>query len=478
MSATARWCRRSPARTATLAGVVIVALVALAGLAGCRVDADEFQSRVFHCDTTAPDPLCGTDRDDQPMTCFAARQLGGADFCTESCGDEPMSLPDEDAVCVQGNAKLKACNPAADPSDASASCGQREFGCLRTDVLSDEGVCITMSPCLEDKDCPDPVRSTCAATFLKDLYAGAGDALRADHLYCLQKGCKKNASSCSPGETCLRDVIPEAANPPDICVPNCDSKLRCPPNHFCFQKISGPANPAVCIPGLLGFVCTSDVDCLMGTCQSDGDPTPDQGLKLCTTACERDDQCQRFDSGQGLFVCVNGHCATPNAYRGASCDTDADCTRDQGTSCVRFSTDFTQQGTCLRPCAADGTCAARAGIGHACLPLLGQNGTMSLACFPGYFSLPCFSNDACVGGLTCRGADPTNNTPGLCTSLCASDQDCTGNRFIGDQGYCGLPAAPLCLPLKDDGAACVDSKECKSKACAASKCGTGKGTGS
>ena len=172
MSAAAGWFKRLCALSPTRAAVVVAALAG-----GCRVDADEFQRRVFHCDTAAPDPLCGTDKDDQPMTCFAARQLGGADFCTQMCGDEPMSLPDDNAVCVQGNAKLHACDPTV-----ADSCGQREFGCLRTDVLSDEGVCVTMTPCLTDDNCHDPVRSTCAATFLKDLYAGAGDALHADHL--------------------------------------------------------------------------------------------------------------------------------------------------------------------------------------------------------------------------------------------------------------------------------------------------------
>src|SRR5581483_7559565 len=90
------------------------ALAAVAA-AGCRVDDQAFQARVFACDTKAADPLCGTDADGNPMQCFAARQIGAAtDFCTERCDDVPMSLPGEGAVCVQGNAKLKACDPADD----------------------------------------------------------------------------------------------------------------------------------------------------------------------------------------------------------------------------------------------------------------------------------------------------------------------------------------------------------------------------
>ena len=61
----------------------------------------------------------------------------------------PMSLPLEDAVCVQGNAKLSACKPG----DGDDACGRPEFGCLRTDVTTDEGICVTMKPCQLDSDC-------------------------------------------------------------------------------------------------------------------------------------------------------------------------------------------------------------------------------------------------------------------------------------------------------------------------------------
>ncbi len=153
------------------------------------------------------------------MQCFAARQIGASDFCTQRCGDTPMSLPDQDAVCVQGNALLKACNPEDDKdtiSHPNGACDHAELGCLRTECVppgtdgSDEGVCITMRTCTEDVDCRDPVRSTCAATFLRNLYA-QNATLHADNLYCLQEGCDLNETSCSPGETCLRKVIPAAA---------------------------------------------------------------------------------------------------------------------------------------------------------------------------------------------------------------------------------------------------------------------------
>jgi len=446
-------------------------------VAGCKVDDKAFQSRIFACDTSAADPLCGTDADGKALQCFAARQIGATDFCTQHCEGEPMSLPDQDAVCVQGNALLKACNPEDDNDKAghpNGACDHAELGCLRTDVLppnadgKDEGVCITMRTCSQDVDCRDPVRSVCAATFLRKLYS-QNTTLHADNLYCLQEGCDANETSCSPGESCLRKVIPAGANPPDICVPNCDSQGRCPPNHFCLRAISGPANPAVCIPGLLGFVCNTDVDCLLGTCQDDLGTGAGHGdnLKLCTTSCNSDDDCDKFDSEQGLFVCnTTTHvCATPNAYRGASCDTDADCIRDKDSKCMRTApTD--RQGTCLHPCDANGGCLPRGGINQTCLPLLspdGLDGTLPI-CLPGLFGYPCAADNNCVGGLSCRGPEPSQQ---ICTGLCANDDDCAKDKWtIG--GWCGASiGAPICIPPQDPGKPCAQDHQCASGVCGA-----------
>ena len=456
-------------RSSQLVSSYLLSTAALLALGACRVDDQAFQDRVFRCDTSAADPLCGTDAQGNALQCFAARQIGASDFCAQQCEGDPRPLPDQGAVCVQGNAKLKSCDPRND-DDKSAhpqgACDRPEFGCLRTDVLADEGVCLTMNPCLTDKDCHDPVRSVCAATFLKKLYAG-NDSLHADHLYCLEEGCQAKRTSCSPGETCLREVIPAGANPPDICVPNCDSNLRCPPNHFCLQKISGPGNPAVCIPGLLGFVCDTDLDCLVGQCMDDGGTGPgnDDHLHLCSTACASDADCEKFDSAQGRFVCADGRCATPDAYRGASCYTDADCVRDADSKCMRFAvTDA--QGTCLHACGDNGSCRPRGGINQTCLPLRGETGTEPPVCFPGYFSFPCFDDASCVGDLSCRGVDLTGPEPraGLCTALCAVDDDCAKNRWTPG-GWCGYPDAPVCLPGRDAGEDCLRDPMCSSGLC-------------
>jgi hypothetical protein len=444
--------------------------------AGCKVDKAAFESRIFSCDTTAPDPLCGTDADGTPMTCFSASQIGGSDFCVKSCGDTPMSLPQDDAVCVQGGAELQFCSPSQDFDGAHplGACGRADLGCLRTNVETgaDEGVCITGSSCTTNDDCHDPVKSTCAATFLRQLYAQAGPTdLEANDLYCLQEGCKQALSACSPGEVCLPLEVPPAANAPDICVPKCDSHGRCPPTYFCLSKISGAANPDVCIPGLLGFVCETDVDCLVGKCRSDNPSNPTVALNLCTTSCTSDADCAKYDSDQGLFFCSAGpqdrHCVTPSAYTGALCRTDADCAtghRDQGTKCSKVNPgDAT--GTCLYTCNAQTPCAPRDGVGHTCLPFYDDDKNERDACIPGVFPYPCFADSQCaVPDLQCAGADGMG-TPGNCTHLCTTDADCQNDIWTAGQAYCGAPSTPVCLPLGPDGAPCTAPNQCASKIC-------------
>src|SRR5207244_493230 len=127
--------------------------------------------------------------------------------------------------------------------------------------------------------------------------------------------------------------------------------------------------------------------------------------------------CARFDGQQGRFVCNENHqCMSPNAFRGSPCNTQSDC--PVGLACAFLTADSTQ-GNCLPPCAADGTCAARGGVPHTCL---GRSDRSPGVCYPGYFGMPCGSDAACVGGLTCRAVAP--GAPRVCTNLCADDSDC------------------------------------------------------
>ena len=436
---------------------------------GCRVDRAEFEERVFSCNTAAPDThACGTDDTGREMACFGGRQLGASDFCAKTC-DEALISTDE-SLCLSSHIALRACKPSDD--DTGKACEQPGLACFRTDLQTDNGVCTTMNTCDTSEDCRDPVRSVCVTTFLaNEIYPLDKDDLRLNHLFCLQTGCKARGTSCSPGETCLQEVIPAAARPPDICVPNCDSHDRCPPNFLCYSKASTDASPNVCIPGLLGFTCESDIDCMIGTCEPKS-----TGYKVCTTRCDTTADCQKFDGPQGTFICVknsaapteHGYCETPNAYRGTICDTTDDCAKNPLDVCTHL-VPGSVQGVCLPPCSPDGKCKERGGINHTCVP-----STVSSeppVCYPGYFGYPCGADTNCVGDLTCQ---PTSATQAACTVTCAADADCAANRWIGGEGWCAkAPSNSICLPAH---VLPNDSPCTTNVACASGKCSKTTGT--
>jgi hypothetical protein len=421
--------------------------LALAALS-CRVDRNIVHEHVYACDPKAVDPGCGTDEEQRQMMCFAGRPLGGSDFCTQQC--DPGQTSVEGGLCVQSGARLKTCNPAVE-----GSCGDPSLGCFRNNVLDDTGVCVTITPCTTDDQCRDPVRSRCAASFVREIYQ-TPSSFKNDHLWCLQAGCQDHRTACSPGESCLRDLIPAAAHPPDICVPNCDSNLRCPPAHECYRKTGGPAAPAICIPGLLGFGCDADIDCMMGKCVQ---IAPGR-LKFCSTTCGNDADCSKYDGQQGQFLCNENHqCVTPNALTGSTCHSDDDC--EAGLGCARLSAG-TSDGNCLPPCGADGACAPRGGVPHTCLPRADGKGAV---CIPGFFGYPCGADANCLPGLTCRSLAP--GQPGICSNLCADDSDCSKSRWTAG-GYCQElkdMAIKVCIPPLDAGTPCERDAQCASTHC-------------
>jgi hypothetical protein len=377
------------------------------------------------------------------------------------------------AACLASGTSLETCSPSVerDASHPLGACAREELACYRTDLLSDEGVCTTMSPCNLDMDCRDPIRSKCATTFLAGVYP-QGTSLQRDHLFCLQTGCKSRGTSCSAGETCLQEVIPPSGHPPDICVPNCDSSLRCPPNFLCYQKVT-PSAPNVCIPGLLGFTCESSIDCMVGECR---DTTI--GYKVCTTRCDSDADCRRFDGVQGKFICIKnnadatspGYCQTPDAYRGSICDATADCrVRNLDEVCARLDPSDPAR-TCLLPCNADGRCQARVGVNHTCIPS-GEKDAPPV-CFPGYFGLPCSGDNNCTGDLQCYEVVP--GAPKICTRTCMRTPDCMASRWIEGDGWClAEPGkAGVCVSKLNDHEPCPTDEACKSGQCSNAGCAT------
>jgi hypothetical protein len=371
-----------------------------------------------------------------------------------SCRVDRNAVHERVYVCAQSGARLQSCTAVVGAPD---DCGNPALGCFRNNVLKDGGICVTIAPCADDGDCRDPVRSVCASSFVKKIYA-TPSSFKNDHLWCLQAGCQERRTACSPGESCLRDLIPADAHPPDICVPNCDSNLRCPPAHLCYRKVSGPAAPNICIPGLLGFPCDATIDCMMGECMATGAGR----LKVCSTSCGSDADCAKYDGEQGQFLCNENHqCTTPDAFRGPPCNTSSDC--ETGLTCAPLSAS-SPTGNCVPPCGPEGSCDKRGGVPHTCIPRADGLGAV---CYPGYFGLPCGADSACLPGLSCRSLGLEQ--PSICSNLCADDGDCAKNRWTAS-GYCQElkdMAIKVCVPPLPAGTPCERDAQCGSKRCLA-----------
>jgi hypothetical protein len=400
------------------------------------------------------------------MVCMAAHQLGGQNFCSASC-DRSTSPTDGDeaGICFAAGpadggrlsgAQLRKCVPTT----AGNACGHTDISCLRTDLLEDEGVCMTLTPCAKNSDCRDPVRSVCMGELLIDNY-GAKAGLKADNTYCVQFGCHATGAACSPGESCLRKLVPRASRPADICVPNCDANRNCPPNYFCYPDLYSKASPAVCLPGLLGLRCRTRMDCLFGDCLDTG-----AGFKVCTAKCTDDDDCAKFDSEHGTFFCNDQKiCAGPRAFYGGICNADADCR--SGEKCYAAPDGRTK--VCLFPCDQGGTCKPHGGVPHLCMPqLVPGNPLTGGYCYPGELGLPCRGDEECIKGLQCRQLAPMQ--PRVCTAICLADEDCQRNRFARF-GYCEA-GLNVCRRLKADDTPCDRDAQCESKRCITTPAGT------
>ena len=411
--------------------------------AGCRPDPNDFYSRTYPCDSTQSADQCGTGPNGAPLTCFPAKGLGATDFCALTC-DPGQPDPSGATLCVGSGTSLKTCHPSH--QDPSQECGDQQ-SCYRTDLIEDEGVCMTGQPCTTDRDCPSADRATCGTSLVKAIYPD-GPPLQVDHLNCVKTGCMLNNSSCSPGEYCVPNRVPPQSAPADVCLPLCDANLQCPPNYVCFRAVSGPAAPPVCIPGLLGYKCRTDVDCLIGSCVDTS-----AGFRVCSVPCQTQADCAPYDGARDAYVCTSPtpgaplHCITPSSFGGAPCATDADCAID-GTHCTFYSPygPITPgQGLCLLPCDASGACPARGGIPHACL-----EASSPPICYAGRLGIDCHSDADCVGELRClpgprlQADDQTIEEP-YCSVPCMTDADCELDAFGRanvawcDGGRCNLP---------------------------------------
>jgi hypothetical protein len=248
----------------------------------------------------------------------------------------------------------------------------------------------------------------------------------------------------------LSSLYPGWQKIPDICVPSC-ARQNCPINFHC-QRDAGPGYLEYCVPGLPGYRCVHDDDCMLGYCLR-----IDSDVSVCTVDCDSDELCSLLDPLRDPFLCVRGVGADPSlgvclgyaVLGGAPCADDAECPQalapHRCSSYDPFSSEprsLVRGNECHRICDADGSCPSRGGIPHACLP----NGE----CYPGVLGVPCrragrgdcMDDPACecMGNLSCEcieGCDQasTDSSTRICTFPCESDADCLKNRLAA-HGVC------------------------------------------
>jgi hypothetical protein len=395
------------------------------------------------------------------MTCFAASQLGGRNFCVEACiptrgSDDPRF------VCLSSGALLQTCHPRAGAGDPSLGC-PAGLACYRTDLLLDQGVCIQMDVCAEDSHCSEK-RPVCAGRLIRER-TSSSFPIQADNLQCVQSMCGAGRAMCPSGESCLAGFYETSLEADyDICVPTCDGSLQCPPNFACAFSRAASGSPLLCLPGVPGIRCRQDQDCAAGTCVDTG-----SGFNMCVLPlpCRSNQDCAALNGTVSTFFCgevpgAGRRCLLRQTFNGANCADAADC--PPGFICT-FRTWFGAQdshGECRLACGADGSCPARSGIPHICVAG-GQGG-----CYPTDFGVPCASSADCVPELPCLPVGPDARSPvespTVCTTTCVEDGDCKGNPLIRVAGFCRQDEG-VCRMTGLEGAPCERDGQCAVSPC-------------
>lgn len=373
------------------AGISVrVAMVAMIAMA-CTVERPgDLLTRLWTCEV-AEDCLEG-------WGC-ADRSVLGEDFCRPACDPaEPASCAGH---CTRTGECLARCTLLG---DGATPCPEGH-ACVRTDLLSGEGVCFPAPTCSRSDECAQGTRCFNDVFDLPPVLPGVSYA--SDQLYCV--AVPDEAMRCPSGYL----LAPGEGDVAPACLPRCDSAgSRCPPGLTCLRELGylfAQPGASACYPGTWGLPCDDDAQCLLGRCLPIG-----EGRKACTYGCREADRvfggdgCAtlgeaarglRLDAldvrcleAEGRDVCV------PLGTAGATCNDDLRC--GDGLECRAFLSGGSVVRFCSRDCAGDAECNhPSAPLTAFCETTAGARGS----CLPrSYEGGGCARAEQCRLGLICR----------------------------------------------------------------------------
>jgi hypothetical protein len=275
------------------------------------------------------------------------------------------------------------------------------------------------------------------------------------------------------GAPCLRDGLPDSVQAD------------------CLAAVSGTVAPGASCTGL--FECAGGL-CVPSTAGACPSACPTVLGPAASCSLHQGPEC---DVRQSL-TCIQGQCRTPGKD-GAACDTDLDCDTEHVCSAGTCAPLLGQDAEC------DGDAACQAGLAcieERCVQRAGEGAPCART--PDEADAA-FRFAQCSEGLVCRGSGLTTTgdaVPGTCQRPSDLGGSCTDEPaglqewldgcltgLLCASGRCGTPPATgacaphdacdstvaycdagQCLPLKDDGAACLAPSECRSGGCTAGEC--------
>ena len=282
------------------------------------------------------------------------------------------------------------------------------------------------------------------------------------------KLCNGNVASpfgtaCSANSDCASQVCTNGACAPPSCAQGDGGTQNCQVGQPC--GLGGPfgdcssqsCNLGICTAVLFASSCSSNSDCVTGSCVNGACAAPS-----CSPHCSPGAGCG-VNGDCNSQVCFDGICVqpscSPTCAEGTACGVNGDCASGVCTNGVCGPPACSPHCPQGNFCASNGECGSQVCANGTCQPP---------ACAPNCnFGAGCGANSDCVSQVCSNGSCQAPVCAPTCseTAVCDQNTDCAAK--ICTNHKC---APPACSPTCNDGTACGANTECGSKVCTSAVC--------